>query len=262
MNQWYQRLSKDQISFIYKNQKRQIGKYFALWSESGHLNKYMVTLSPTHNFLLDTIALRKHFFKILSNYKSHYKFEVAYFSAIEIKLNKTPLSAYTHMTELNRLKATDHNYHMHIQLFTDMKKSDLQAVLSKINPALCIHYKISTPTKQNAKYDYVIKDIKTIDWQLQHTLKTQFKRKIIYTSSRKSFANFIITKLWDHMRRTYKSKWNNIQDKYSFILKLKKSGELIIGNKTHTNQPNNLNQYDVIHIKNKGIKIYLKQNVL
>ena len=262
MNQWYQLLSKNQINTIYRNQRRQIGKYFALWSESGHLNAYMVTLSPINNYLIDTIELRKHFFKILNNYKNYNNFEVAYFSAIEIKLNKNPPSTYAHMTQLNRIKAMDHNFHMHIQLFTDMKKSDLQDVMSKIDLALCVHYKISTPTKQNVKYDYVIKDIKTIDWQLQHILKTQFMRKIIYTSSRKSFADYVLTKLWDHMRKTYKSKWTNIQDKYSFILKLKKSGELIIGNQTNGIQPKNVYQFDTIHIKNNGSYIYVKKNIL
>ena len=45
----YQLLSKNQRDNIYKNQKRQLGKYFALWSESGHLNKFMITLSPSKN---------------------------------------------------------------------------------------------------------------------------------------------------------------------------------------------------------------------
>ena len=258
----YNQLSKNQIDNIYKNQRRQIGKYFAIYSESGHLNKFMVTLSPTNNYLLDTIELRKDFFKKLNNRKNYKQFKLAYFSSIEIKLNKNSPSTYAHMTELNRIKAMQHNFHIHIQLFTDMKEADLQRIIGKIDSSLCVESLISIPTKKNKEYDYVLKDIKTIDWELMHILKTQHKGKIIYTSSRKELANYMITKLWSYMKITYQSKWTNIQDKYSFILKLKKNGELIMGNQTNGIQPKNVNQFDVIYIKNNGSYIYVKKNVL
>ena len=259
MNQWQQKLSKNQITNIYKNQKRQIGKYFALWSESGHLNKFMVTLSPTKNAMLNTVELRKEFFKKLGYIKYKKNFQVAYFSAIEIGINKNPPTFYTYMTELNRIKIMDHNYHLHIQLFTNMTEEDLQGILNKINPNLCIYSMLSTPKKENIKYDYVIKDIKSIDWQLQYILKNQHKSKIIYTSSRKEFANYIITKLWYFMKTTYSRKWITIKDKYQFILNLKKCGNLII-NKNSNNQNININLFDLIQIKN--IDIYIKKNIL
>ena len=260
MNPWYALLTKNQIDNIYKNQRRQIGKYFALWSESGHLNKFMVTLSPTKNSMLDTMELRKEFFKKLNNLKYSKKFNVAYFSAIEIGINKNPPSTYAHMTELTRFKAMQHNYHIHIQLFTDMRETDVQGVINKIDPSLCMFSMVSTPSKKSVKYDYVIKDIQTIDWQLQYILKTQHKSKIIYTSSRKEFANYMITKIWSHMKKTYQNKWTSINDKYSFILDLKKKGELILSNNTNGVIPNNVNMFDVIQVKGKVI--YLRKNVL
>jgi len=261
MNPWYALLTKDQIDNIYKNQKRQIGKYFALWSESGHLNKFMVTLSPTKNSLLDTIKLRKDFFKKLNNVKNNKKFKVAYFSAIEIGLNKNPPSYYIHMIELNRVKAMKHNYHLHIQLFTDMDKTTLQGILNKIDVRLCVFNMISIPKKKSIKYDYVIKDIKTIDWQLQHMLKTQHKGKIIYTSSRKQLANYMITKLWGYMKKTYQDKWTkDIKDKYLFIMNLKKNNELILSNHTNKVKPNMVNIFDVIQVQGKVI--YIKKNLL
>jgi len=87
--------------------------------------------------------------------------------------------------------------------------------------------KISTPKIKGIKYDYVVKDIKTIDWKLQYILKTQYKGKVLYSSSRKSIADYMITKLWDFMKMQYKDKWHNIGDKYSFVLNLKKNGDLL-----------------------------------
>ena len=64
------------------------------------------------------------------------------------------------------------------------------------------------------------------------------------------------------MQEIYKDKWSNTKDKYSFILNLKQHGDLVLGNYTNNIQPNNVNMFDVIHIKNKGISIYIKKNVL
>lgn len=261
MNQWYSLLTKDQIDNIYRNQKSQLGKYFALWSESGHLDKYMITLSPTINTLDETIALRKDFFKKLNNKKLYIGKQVAYFSAIEIGLNKNSPSSCAQITEATRIKVEQKNFHIHIQIFTDMSRLELREVLNKIDQRLCTYSNITSPTKRNIKYDYVVKDIKRIDWKLQYIIKTQFKHTILYTSSRKQFANYVITKLWFYMKKTYKNKWSNqIKDKYTFILNLKKKGDFIL----HRQNMNTvqLNAYDSIYIREKGLYIYMKKNVL
>ena len=255
-------LNKHQILEIKKNRKRQLGKYFAMWAENGHLKKYMVTLSPSTNTLDATIKLRQNFFKKLNDAKKGHK--VAYFSVIEIGLNKNPPSNSAQLTQQTRMNLMQKNFHIHIQILTDMKKSDLETVINqKINTNLCTFKKISIPKKQGRTYDYVVKDIKNTDWKLQYIIKTQHKNKILYTSSRKEFANYMITKLWDFMKKQYKHKWNQIGDKYSYILNLKKNGDLHLSNTGNVGSNLsgvNLNLYDVIHIQNKSI--YIKKNIL
>lgn len=262
-------LNKHQILEIKKNRKRQLGKYFAMWAENGHLKKYMVTLSPNTNTLDATIALRQNFFDKLSNKKKSGP-KIAYYSAIEVKLNKNPPSKSAQITQQTRMKLMQKNFHIHIQILTDMKKSDLEKIVKqRLDPNLCTFYKITTPKKQGITYDYVVKDIKNTDWELQYILKTQYKSKTLYTSSRKGFPDYIITKLWDFMKKQYKSKWNKIGDKYSFVLNLKKNGDLLLSNTSNIGSNLsgvNLNLYDVIHIKNKNtntvIYIYVKKNIL
>lgn len=263
MSIWYGLLSKDQRDNIYKNQKRQTGKYFALWSEFGHLNKFMVTLSPSVNTLDATIELRRNFFKQLNQLKYYHKYKVAYFSAIEIKMNKDHPSPNAQITEETRMRLMQKNFHIHVQLLTDMEKADLNKVINKIDPNLCDYSKISAPTHQHKRYDYVIKDIKTIDWKLQYILKSQYKGKILYTSSRKSYADFIITKLWDYMKKRYKDKWSKgIKNKYEFVLDLKQKGDLVLSKNPNSVKSINMNLFDLIHIKKQGVYIYVKKDVL
>lgn len=265
-NKYYNLLTKHQVQNIEKNRTRQLGKYFAMWAESGHLNKYMVTLSPSTNTLDATIKLRQNFFKKLNDAKKGHK--VAYFSVIEIGLNKNPPSNSAQITQQARINLMQKNFHIHIQILTDMKKSDLETILKqRLNSNLCTYYKLSIPKKKGRKYDYVIKDIKKIDWKLQYILKTQYKDKILYTASRKSIADYMITKLWNFMKTQYGSKWNKIGDRYSYILNLKKNGDLLLSNTGNVGSNLsgvNLSLYDVIHIqnKNKNIYIYVKKNIL
>lgn len=262
MNKWYGLLSKDQIDNIYKNQKKQLGKYFAMWSESGHLNRFMITLSPSTNTLDTTMALRKEFFLQLNRRKYYHKFKVAYFSAIEIGLNKNSPSPIAQITEEARMKYMQKNFHIHIQLLTDMKKSDLDIIISKMDKNLFTFYKITQPTKTNRRYDYVCKDIKVIEWKLQYILKTQYKGKVLYTSSRREYADYIITKLWDYMRINYKDKWKSIKNKYAFVLNLKKNGDLILSKNPNSVKSINMSSYDLIHIQDKGVYMYIKKNIL
>ncbi len=264
-NKYYNLLDKHQVLNIKKNRKRQLGKYFAMWAESGHFhNKYMVTLSPNINTLDATIALRQNFFKKLNGSKHYNGHQIAYFSAIEIDLNKNPPSNSAQITQQTRMKQMQKNFHIHIQILTDMKKSDLETIIKqRIDPNLCTYYKLSIPKKKGITYDYVVKDIKNTDWQLQYILKTQYKGKILYSSSRKSIADYMIVKLWDFLLQKYKDKWAKIEDKFSFVLNLKKNGDLHLSNTSNVGSNLsgvNLNLYDVIHIQNKSI--YIKKNIL
>jgi hypothetical protein len=269
---YYSLLSKNQIDNIYKNRSRQIGKYLAIWAESSHLNKFMITLSPNTNTLDATIELRKEFFSKLNNIKHYHQFEVAYFSAIEIGLNKNPISGSSEISQQQNIKSEQKNFHIHIQLFTNMKKDMLITIINRINPNLFTYSHITSAKQKNVKYDYVIKDLKTVDWKLQYILKTQYKNKIIYTSSRKELGNFIITKVWSFMKLTYKDKWTKIKDKYSYMLGLKKQGDMILSNNNlstissllngNSNSTNIIHSFDLIYIKKQGIYIYIKKNIL
>lgn len=254
----YNKLSKGQIDYIYKTRRRQLGQYFALWSESGHLNKYMITLSPRKNRLDFTMELRKAFFIKLNYVKQRKKHEVAYFSAIEFGLNKNPPSSNT-----NTINTEEPNFHLHIQLLTNMSYKDLDIIVNRIDPKLCVQSAISKPTKKGIRYEYVVKELKTINWSMQYLVRTHYKRKSLYTSSRKTFANYIITKLWDFMKKTYGEKWKEIEDKYSYVLGLKSSGDLIFGNSSNISiLAIDKKKYDEIYIKDKGVYIYVKKNIL
>jgi len=258
--QYFSLLSEHQIENIYKNRARQIGKYFALWSESSHLNKFMVTLSPTINTLDATMELRRNFFQKLNNIKHYKGFKVAYYSAIEIGLNKNPPSKSAQITEQRRMQLIQKNFHIHIQLLTTMEKSDIQTVINRMDHTLFYFHYITTPTLKSVKYDYVIKDVKKINWELQYILKIQYKRKIIYTSSRKKIANYIITMIWGYLKKTYKDKWTeNIKDKYSFVLGLKRSGDLVLSS-TNRVMSKNMSSYDMLNKKNH--RVYIKKNIL
>ncbi len=252
----YNKLSKDQVDNIYKMRRRQLGKYFALWSESGHLNKFMITLSPRQNTLALTMELRKQFFAKLNNVKKYKKLEVAYFSAIEFGLNKNPPSPNT----INNLVP---NFHLHIQLLTNMSYEELDVIVNRIDASLCVHSAISEPQKEGITYQYVVKELQKINWPMQHLVKTKYKGKSLYTSSRKTFATYMITKLWAFMKKTYDDKWKTIQDKYSYILGLKSSGDLIFGNSSNISSlAIDKKKYDEIYIKDKGVYIYVKKNIL
>ena len=264
MNSWYSKLNKGQVSNIYKNQKRQIGKYLAMWSESGHLNKYMITLSPNNNDIDSAIDLRKHFFKKLNTLVHYKKHKLSYFSSIEIKINKNPLSDESEEYEESRLLLdNDFNFHLHIQILTTMTKKELDSILKKMDIEKCTFYKLTTPNKKDIEYyDYVIKDIKTIDWKLQYFIKSNCKNKILHTTSRKEIANFLITKIWSYFKVKYKDNWNNINDKYSYIIDLKTKGDIVF---TKVNKDNDIcttidiKLYDILHTR--GYLIYIRRKL-
>jgi hypothetical protein len=124
--------------------------------------------------------------------------------------------------------------------------------------------KITTPKVKGIKYDYVVKDLKSIDWKLQYILKTQYKSKTLYTSSRKEFANYMITKIWNYMRQTYGEKWEKRADKYAYVLDLKKQGKLLLSTQQNINGLSgvNLKLYDDVYIRQNRSFIYVLKGLM
>lgn len=253
---FYPRFTVGQIQNIYKNQKRQVGKYLALWCESGHLkNKFMVTLSPFKNTIENTILLRNEFMKKLNNIVHYQKAELAYFSAIESKVNEIPLNEETAKFEEERMSNDDINWHVHIQLLTTLSEDDVQKALERIDCSLC-SYKHLTPPKEDEEdreYEYVIKDIKDIDFKAEYYVKKFGNKKTRFTSSRKEIADYLVRRLWEYMKFMYPKNWSKIDNKYAFILDLKKSNDILFGKvKDNHSVPNG---YDRIIVKEKTIDI-------
>lgn len=264
MNKFYGLLNKHQINNIYKQRRKYIGQYFALWAENSHLTPYLITLTPSTNTLAATMTLRKDFFKKINNYKNPRVKKLAYFSAIEIGINKNPPSKKAQITQAQRMKLTQKNFHLHIQVWTDMKKAEIQKVIDKVYLRLpnAIN-NIQHPKVKGAKYDYVIKDLKKIHWELQYIRITQMSDKKLYTQSHKEIANYMIKKLWEFMKQKYKNKWTSVADKYSLVLALKKKGDLILT--THQNSNNlgiNLSGFDMVNVNTGNNLIYVKKGVL
>ena len=234
-NKYAALLNEYQLQNITKQRKKYTAKYFAMYCDLGHLDRYMITLSPISNTIQDTINLRKHFFKKLSNKKNYLKkknsnVKLGYFSAIEIGLNKN-VNLLQDNKQLSNLIMFDTNYHIHIQLLTNMTEEELESVLAKLDHQQhCFENELTPPRTiaENKKvYQYVIKDLKTTDWKLQYFNKTYFKNKTLYTSSRRDIPNFIITKLWYFMKMTFKADWNAIKDKYEFVINAKLTNDIV-----------------------------------
>lgn len=256
---YFNLLNDGQISNIFKYRTRKLGQYFALWAENNHLPKCMLTLSTKDNTMQSTLELRREIIRLLNSKKRNKANQgksLAYFSAIEIALNKNPLSKVTSKLEKNRVKKLSKNYHLHIQIWSDMNIKDIKSALENVSEDLCIHSKLSLPKVEDAKYDYVVKDIKNIDWKLQYILKTQHKGVQLHSSSRKKMANYMITRLWGYMKVKYKDNWTSIKDKYEFVIESKNNGDIIFDkNKTISNEYSNL------HIPNNNSYIHVRKDI-
>lgn len=74
----------------------------------------------------------------LRSYKKHHHTEFAYFYAIEIGKNKHSPNQKTKAEETRRLKVVQINWHVHIQIWTDMTQNELKKVIGRINPTYAI----------------------------------------------------------------------------------------------------------------------------
>lgn len=260
---YYEQLKPNQIGKIYQTRSRQIANYLGIYSEKGHLDKYLITLSPIENTIEATIEIRREFINKLKSKIKYKKCELGYFSTIEIALNKENPSVESKVYELERLKDEKTNFHIHIQLFTNIDKKDLEAVLEKLDISK-VTYKTLTSRDTSIdlppeyRYIYVVKELYKINWKLQCYVKNFCKNKILYTSSQKSIPNYLITKLWNYMQSQYKDKWNNIGDKYAFILNTINNKDIILSNTN--NEISVLHNYNRVMIKHHIIDI--KKNIL
>ena len=263
MSKFYPLLSKSQIDNIYKTKRKVIANYLALWAENSHLTPYMITLSPSINSFNNTRLVRNDLMSRLRSHKKYHNKELAYFYAVEIGTNQNSPNKQTRTEEARRMKVDQKNWHVHIQIWTDIKKSDLQKVIGRIDPNLCFFSYLTTPQVQGIKYDYVIKGIVNVDLKLQYIKFTQYKKQHFHGGSRKDIPNYAITKLWWFMKSTYKKKWRNIQDRYSFIIGLKNKGDLLFTTTQNAHTLGvNLNQFDQVNVNRNNMVMYIKKGVL
>ena len=256
-------LSKSQINYVRRMRRQVIANYLALWTENSHLTPYMITLSPSTNTFNDTRSVRHDFMTRLRSYRDHHNKELAYFYAVEIGKNKHSPNKKTKTEETRRLKVDQINWHVHIQLWTDMKKSEINTVLGRINPNLCYFYHLTTQKVKGIKYDYVIKGIDNIDWNLQFLKFTQYQNQNFHGGSQKDIKNYAIKNLWWFMRSKYGNKWRKIKDRYSFIIGLKNQGDLLFTTTQNSHTLGvNLNQFDQINVNHNNIVKYIKQGIL
>ncbi|MEA2019329.1 MAG: hypothetical protein U9N59_12860 [Campylobacterota bacterium] len=269
-NKYTALLNEHQLQNVTKQRKKFTAKYFAMYCDLGHLDRYMITLSPISNTIQDTLNLRKHFFRKLSNKKTNLKKKniirkVGYFSAIEIGLNKN-VNLLQDNKQQNNLIMFNLNYHIHIQLLTDMTEKELRSVLGTLDKQQhCWESELTPPRTiaENKKtYQYAIKDLIKTDWKLQYFNKTYFPSKALYTSSRGDIPNFIITKLWYFMKQTFKDDWNKIKDKYTFVFNSRQSQDIVFN--IVDKKPNTKYKFLQVSNSKKSITydIYIKKDIL
>jgi hypothetical protein len=266
---YYNKLNPAQQSNAFKEQKRYLAKYFATWCDYGHLNKYMVTLSPLQNSMEAVISLRNKFIKKINNI-SHYKKEkVAYFSAIEGKVNEKELSKKSKEYEEKRLQDDDFNLHIHIQFLTSLTQEDIEKAMSRIPSDICVYKHLTPPIEEETRkhlmklgepnthktFDYVVKDIRDTNWKFHYHLKTNYKGKRPFTSSRKQIANYLITKIYHYFQEFYPKEWKAIKNKYKFLIEAKENEDIIFGSVDNKDNHKRDEYYRIIVKRKKTIDI-------
>lgn len=258
MNEFYNQLNVGQITNTLKSHRQYIAKYFAMWSDYGMYDKHMVTLSPYKNTPTSAIELRNEFIKKLNNRQYTTKDKLAYFSAIECGLNQNPISKETQAIEQYRIEKDGFNWHVHIQLLTTMSVNDIQKVLDRIDCSKCIYKKLTPFDKEKYNgqtFDYVIKELSSINWEKIYYLKNRCKGLKPFTSSRKDTPDYIIKKLFHYFQTFHKKEWNSVHKhkRYEFLMYLKNKDQIILGNVSHNIKP--LKGYCRIVVKDKTIDI-------
>lgn len=176
-----------------KHNKRVIAKYLALYTENMHLNKCLVTLTPSDSKLTTTLDLRRNFIKKLNRYKHNIKngdLTIKYFSNIEFTKNCVS--------------------HLHIQLFYTNIIPIKKAYSAMVNHLIGNTSQNSLSVADNHRliFNYIIKDYMNTDLALE---KFKYTRSIKYiSSSQKTLSNNIVKYLINVLIFTSKNKYKQI----------------------------------------------------
>lgn len=196
---------KNLIDRLYKKNRRVIAQYLALYTECIGMKKIMITFTPNDKTMNTLIKMRKIFFTKLNRYKRNKNGDltIKYFSNIEFTSSGVP--------------------HIHIQLFYLVSKTPIEKAYKYL-----VNSKVKNTNKNSISYakddtqdfDYVIKDYKNFNYNLELKKRTYKDIKFI-TSSQKTISNKVIRFLLNKL--TFKTK-----NKYKEILELIQNGLLSI----------------------------------
>ncbi len=261
-------LSEKELQRITEQRSKFLAKYYAMWHEYGHLNKFMITLSPINNSLNDTLIMKRAFMKLYNNKltNSSTPRESHYFSSIEIGLNKNSGLDFVELHEQSNLNMYQTNYHWHLQLLTnDLSKQELQKMIDSVDhQTLSFHKHLSVSWDDSAEFIYIMKNLDNVDYQLQYLIRRNHPSEQLYSSSKGKYPDFVITKVYHHLKQTYRTQWNQIQkkDRYKFISDGFKKKDIVIDKK----KLNKKKKYNIITIplyKSKTIReVYILDNIL
>lgn len=201
-------MTKSQKNFIdrlYKKNRRVIAQYLALYTECVSMKKIMITFTPNDKAMNTLIKMRKIFFTKLNRYKRNKNGDltIKYFSNIEFTSSGVP--------------------HIHIQLFYSISKTPIEKAykyLVNSNLKNTDKNSISYAKDDTQDFDYVIKDYKYFNYNLELTKRTYKDIKFI-TSSQKTISNKVVRFLLNQL--TFKTK-----NKYKEILDLIQNGLICI----------------------------------
>ena len=146
-------LTDKELQNISEQRSKFLAKYYAMWHEYGHLNKFMITLSPIYNSLNDTLIMKRAFMKIYNNKLSNSStpIESHYFSSIEIGLNKDSGLGFVELHEKSNINIYDTNYHLHIQLLTTLSENELQKIIDSVSHQTLSFHKHLSVSWDNSK---------------------------------------------------------------------------------------------------------------
>jgi len=206
---------------------------------------------------------RKDFFEKIKSIRRHHKYEFMYFSAIEIGINFK--NHYDLKFMEDNISRDGVNLHVHIQIWTNMPEEKIDLALSKIDSSVCYFSYLTPPKFKNIEYDYVIKDLTTIDWDMRRYIAQNYKSVPLYTHSKTEIADYVIKPIWNFFQtdKQYKEAYDNINNKFKFLLDSQAKKEIIISDVAINRYGKN---YDKLTISNKSKTktkiVYIKKNIL
>lgn len=246
-------LNQGQIDNFLKLRRRKLAIYDDLYAKSDKekLTPYMFTLSPTNNTIEATLQLRKEFLSKLKDTKSN----TNYFCSIELGFKNENSDEYKYCSQATQEKYDTPNFHIHIQIWTDLSTKRLQNLLDKFDINKSQYKQLTAPKKENVKYTYVVKNLYTIDWKEVNYFKSNCDGVQIYTNTQNDSK--VLTKIYDYFKKFYSTWFKSKTNKMNEIDKLKESKNIIISN--GKNKDYKSSYYNEISIPNSKIKVYIRK---